>query len=141
MWAPLDVACRSSLLLRSARTLSTTLLGFEFLQRPQHVLSNLLDRPHASVWAGSSTIAFSSAFPLALSLAFFYSCQHSPGSMWFACGPTRGCRGLVMTTSGSLRITVANPPTQRYAQQGYATPLWPFSGACTVYLPSKARQD
>ena len=70
MGAPLDMACRSSLLLRSAETLSTTLLGFEFLQRPQHVLSDLLDRPHASVWAGSSTIAFSSAFPLALSLAF-----------------------------------------------------------------------
>ena len=70
MGAPLDVARRSSLLLRSAQTLSTTLLGFEFLQRPQHVLSNLLDRPHASVWAGSSTIAFYSAFPLALSLAF-----------------------------------------------------------------------
>ena len=70
MGAPLDVACRSSLLLRSAQTLSTTLLGFEFLQHPQHVLSNLLDRPHALVWAGSSTIAFSSAFPLALSLAF-----------------------------------------------------------------------
>ena len=59
--APLDVACRSSLLLRSAQTLFTTLQGFEFLQRPQHVLSNLLDRPQASVWAGSSTIAFSSA--------------------------------------------------------------------------------
>ena len=70
MGAPLDVACRSSLLLRSTQTLSTTLLGFEFIQRPQHVFSNLLDRPHASVWAGSSTIAFSSAFPLALSLAF-----------------------------------------------------------------------
>ena len=70
MGAPLDVACRSSLLLRSAQTLSTTLLGFEFLQRPQHVLSNLLDRPHVSVTAWSSTIAFSSAFPLALSLAF-----------------------------------------------------------------------
>ena len=70
MVAPLDVACRSSPLLRSAQTLSTTLLGFEFLQHPQHVLSNLLDRPHASVWAGSSTVAFSSAFPLALSLAF-----------------------------------------------------------------------
>ena len=68
--ASLDMACRSSLLLRSTQTLSTTLLGFEFLQRPQHVLSNLLDRPHASVWAGSSTIVFSSAFPLALSLAF-----------------------------------------------------------------------
>ena len=70
MGAPLDMACRSSLLLRSAQTLSTTLLGFEFLQRPQHVLSNLLDRPHALVWTGSSTVAFSSAFPLALSLAF-----------------------------------------------------------------------
>ena len=64
MGAPLDVARRSSLLLPSAQTLSTTLLGFEFLQRPQHVLSNLLDGPHASVRAGSSTIAFSSAFPL-----------------------------------------------------------------------------
>ena len=70
MGAPLDVACRSSLQLRSALTWSTTLLGFQFLQRPQHVLSNLLDRPHASVWAGSSDIAFSSAFSLALSLAF-----------------------------------------------------------------------
>ena len=70
MGASLDVACRSSLLLRSTQNLSTTLLGFELLQRPQHVLSNLLDRPHASVWAGSSTIAFSSAFPLDLSLAF-----------------------------------------------------------------------
>ena len=49
---------------------STTLLGFEFLQRPQHVLSNLLDRPHASVWAGSTTIASSSAFPMAFALAF-----------------------------------------------------------------------
>ena len=64
------MACRSSLLLRSAQTLSTTVLGFEFLQRPQHVLSNLLDRPQTSVWAGSFTIAFSSAFPLVLSLAF-----------------------------------------------------------------------
>ena len=64
--APLDVASRSSLLLRSAQTLSAMLLGFEFLQRPQHVLNNLPDGPHASVWAGSSTIAFSSAFPLAL---------------------------------------------------------------------------
>ena len=70
MGAPLDVACRSSLLLRSAQTLSNTLLGFEILQRPQHVLSNLLNRPHASVWGGSCTIAFSSAFPLALSLVF-----------------------------------------------------------------------
>ena len=68
--APLDVACGSFLLLRFAQTLSTTLLGFEFLQRPQHVLSNFLGRPHASVWTGPSTIAFSSAFPLALSLAF-----------------------------------------------------------------------
>ena len=70
MGAPLDVACRSSLPLRSAQTWSSTLLGFEFLQRPQHVLSHLLDRPHASVWAGSSTIALSSTFPLALSVAF-----------------------------------------------------------------------
>ena len=70
MGAPLDVACRSSFLLRSAQTLSITLLGFEFLQRPQHVLSNLLNQPHASVWDGSSTIAFSSAFPLAFSFAF-----------------------------------------------------------------------
>ena len=70
MGASLDMACRSSLLLRSAQTFSTTLLGFEFLQRPQHVFSNLPDQPHASVWAGSSTVAFSSAFPLALSLAF-----------------------------------------------------------------------
>ena len=70
MGAPLDVACRSSLLLRSAQNLFTTLLGFQFFQRPQHVLSNLLDRPHALVWAGSCTVAFSSAFPLALSLAF-----------------------------------------------------------------------
>ena len=46
-----------------------------------------------------------------------------------------------MTSSGSLRITVANPLTQLYAQQGYAGPVWPFSGACTVYLTSKARQD
>ena len=43
MGAPLDMACRSFLLLRSAQTLSTTLLGFEFLQRPQQVLSNLLN--------------------------------------------------------------------------------------------------
>ena len=64
------MASRSSFLLRSAQTLSTTLLGFEFLQHPQHVLSNLLDQPHALVWARSSTIAFSSAFLLALSLAF-----------------------------------------------------------------------
>ena len=74
MGALLDLACRSSLLLRSARTLSTTLLGFEFLQHPQHLLSNLLDQPHVLVWAGSSTIAFSSAFPLALSLAFSTVC-------------------------------------------------------------------
>ena len=43
MGAPLDLISRSPFRLRSARTLSTTLLGFEFLQRPQHVLSNLLD--------------------------------------------------------------------------------------------------
>ena len=48
MGAPLDLTSRSPFGLRSARTLSTTLLGFEFLQRPQHVLSNLLDRPHHS---------------------------------------------------------------------------------------------
>ena len=41
--APLDLTSRSPFRLQSARTLSTTLLGFEFLQRPQHVLSNLLD--------------------------------------------------------------------------------------------------
>ena len=70
MGAPLDMACRSSLLLRSAQTLSTTLLGFEFLQRPQHVLSNLLDRPHSSVLARSTTITSSSTFPLAFALAF-----------------------------------------------------------------------
>ena len=68
MGDPLDMACRSSLLLRSAQTLSTTLLGFEFLQRPQHVLSNFLDRPHSSVLARSTTIASSSAFPLAFAL-------------------------------------------------------------------------
>ena len=70
MGAPLDLASRSPFRLRSARTLSTTLLGFEFLQRPQHVLSNLLDRPHSSVLARSTTIASSSAFSLAFALAF-----------------------------------------------------------------------
>ena len=70
MGAPLDLTSRSPFRLRSARTLSTTLLGFEFLQRPQHVLSNLLDRPHSSVLARSTTIASSSAFPLAFALAF-----------------------------------------------------------------------
>ena len=70
MGAPLGMACRSSLLLRSAQTLSTTLLGFDFLQRPQHVLSNLLDGPPWSVLARSTTIASSSAFPLAFALAF-----------------------------------------------------------------------
>ena len=40
---PLDLTSRSPFWLRSARTLSTTLLGFFFLQRPHHVLSNLLD--------------------------------------------------------------------------------------------------
>ena len=43
MGAPLDLTSRSPFRLRSARTLSTTLLGSEFLQRPQHVLSNFLD--------------------------------------------------------------------------------------------------
>ena len=70
MGAPLDLASRSPFRLRSARTLSTTLLGFEFLQRLQHVLSNLLDRPHSSVLARSTTIASSSAFSLAFALAF-----------------------------------------------------------------------
>ena len=70
MGAPLDLTSRSPFWLRSARTLSTTLLGFEFLQCPQHVLSNLLDRPHSSVLASSTTIASSSAFPLAFALAF-----------------------------------------------------------------------
>ena len=65
MGAPLDWTSCSPFRLRSARTSSTTLLGFEFLQRPQHVLSNLLDRPHSSVLARSTTIASSSAFPLA----------------------------------------------------------------------------
>ena len=68
--APLDLTSRSPFRLRSARTLSTTLLGFEFLQRPQHVVSNLLNRPHSSVLAGSTTIASSSAFSLAFALAF-----------------------------------------------------------------------
>ena len=70
MGAPLDFTSRSLFRLRSARTLSTTLLGFEFLQRPQHVLSNFLDRPHSSVLARSTTIASSSAFSLAFALAF-----------------------------------------------------------------------
>ena len=70
MGAPLDLTSRSPFRLRSARTLSTTLLGFEFLQRPQHVLSNFLDRPHSSVLARSTTIASSSAFSLAFALAF-----------------------------------------------------------------------
>ena len=43
MGAPLDLTSRSPFQLHSARTLSTTLLSFEFLQRPQHVLSKLLD--------------------------------------------------------------------------------------------------
>ena len=70
MGAPLDLASRSPFRLQSARTLSTTLLGFEFLQRPQHVLSNFLDRPYSSVLARSTTIASSSAFSLAFALAF-----------------------------------------------------------------------
>ena len=69
MGAPLDLASRSPFRLRSARTLSTTLLGFKFLQRPQHVLSNLLDRPHSSILARSTTIASSSAFSLAFAFA------------------------------------------------------------------------
>ena len=70
MGAPLDLASRSPFRLRSARTLSTTLLGFEFLQRPQRVLSNFLDRPHSSILARSTTIASSSAFSSAFALAF-----------------------------------------------------------------------
>ena len=70
MGTPLDLTSRSPFRLRSARALSTTLLGFEFLQRPQHVLSNLPDRPHSLVLARSITIASSSAFPLAFALAF-----------------------------------------------------------------------
>ena len=70
MGAPLDLSSRSPFRLRSARTLSTTLLGFEFLQHPQHVLSNLHHRPHSSVLARSTTIASSSAFSLAFALAF-----------------------------------------------------------------------
>ena len=70
MGAPLDLTSRSPFRLRSARTLSTTLLGLEFLQRPQHVLSNILDRPYSSVLARSITVASSSAFSLAFALAF-----------------------------------------------------------------------
>ena len=70
MGAPLDLTSRSPFWLQSARTLSTTLLGLEFLQRPKHVLSNLLDRPHSPVLARSTTIASFSAFPLAFALAF-----------------------------------------------------------------------
>ena len=70
MGAPLDLASRSPFRLRSARTLSTTYLGFEFLQCPQHVLSNLLDRPHSSVLARSTTIASPSPFPWPLPWPF-----------------------------------------------------------------------
>ena len=70
MGAPLDLASRRPFRLRSARTLSTTLLGFEFLQRPQHVLSNFPDRPHSSVLTRSTTIASYSAFSLAFAFAF-----------------------------------------------------------------------
>ena len=70
MGAALDLTSRSPFRLRSARTLFTTLLGFEFLQRPQHVLSNLLNRPHSLVLPRSTTITSSSAFPLAFALAF-----------------------------------------------------------------------
>ena len=70
MGAPLDFGCRSTIGLRSTLTLSPTLLSIEFMQCPQHVLSNLLGQPHTLVLAGSSTVAFSSAFSFALSLAF-----------------------------------------------------------------------
>ena len=56
MGAPLDLTSRSPFRLRSAGTLSTTLLGFEFLQRPQHVLRNFLDGPDSLVLARSTTI-------------------------------------------------------------------------------------
>ena len=79
MGAPLDLTSRRTFRLRFARTLSTTLLGFEFLQCPQHVLSNFLDRPHSSVLARSTTIASSSAFALAFALAFYpVSALHLP---------------------------------------------------------------
>ena len=86
MGAPLDLASRSPLRLRSARPLSTSLLGFEFLQRPPHVLSNLLDRPHSLVLARSTTIASSSAFPFAFAFAFQSAIRCSLGffSGWAA---------------------------------------------------------
>ena len=90
--APLDMVCRSSLLLRSAQTLSTTLLGFEFLKQPQHVLSNLLDRPHSSVLARSTTITSSSAFPLAFALALFPGLRPSPSNRQSA-APWASSRG------------------------------------------------
>ena len=68
--APLELVCRNTFRLLHTMTLSSTLLSFEFIQCPQHVLSYLLDRPHTSVLARSATVAFSSAFSLALSLAF-----------------------------------------------------------------------
>ena len=72
MGAPLDVASRSSPLLRSAQTLSTTLLGFDFLQCPQHVLSYLLHRPHVSVRKVYSV--FSTVFLLLLLLVVAVRC-------------------------------------------------------------------
>ena len=91
MGAPLDVACRSSLLLRSAETLSTTLLGFGFLQRPQHVLSNLLHQPHASVWAGSSTISFFLRLSLGTFLGPFHRLRPLPSDRQFV-APWAYCR-------------------------------------------------
>ena len=56
MGAPLDLASRSPFRLRSARTLSTTLLGFEFLQRPQHVLSNFLEVGRVGIFGSSGCL-------------------------------------------------------------------------------------
>ena len=92
MVAPLDLTSRSPFGLRSARTLSTTLLGFEFPQRPQGALSNLLDRHHSSVLARSTTIASSSAFPLAFALAFFSRIRPSPSNRQSA-APWASSRG------------------------------------------------
>ena len=64
--------------LNSARTLSTTLLGFEFLQRPQHVLSNFLDRPHSSVLA-RSTDADSVCLPAGHQVAYSEARQQIVG--------------------------------------------------------------
>ena len=63
-------------------------------------LGNLLDRPHASVWAGTSSIAFSSAFPLALSLAL--------STVSALCLPIRNLLllGLLVGMGGELGLLV-----------------------------------